>query len=91
MRRFQLHRDRDVSGVSGTGVVAVGTQYMVDANVEFLDGFRLELPAGWCRVTWLTEFSSTVLWRSVEDAMAVHGHGGATRLVWLDDAGGEQQ
>lgn len=70
MRRFELHRDDDVSGISGTGVVAEG--------VEFSDG-RASL-------RWVTgEHRSTVAWDSIESAVAIHGHGGATRLVWLDE------
>jgi hypothetical protein len=68
MRRFQLVRDRDVSGVSGVGVVAEG--------VEFTDGA--------CVVRWHGEHRSTVVWGSVADALAIHGHGGATRVEWVD-------
>lgn len=68
MRTFELHRDTDVSGVSGTGVVAEG--------VVFTDGTTV--------IRWHGQRASTVTWQSVEDAIAVHGHGGATRLAWLD-------
>lgn len=68
MRRFQLQRDVDVSGVSGTGVVALGVAF----------------PDGTCVVRWLGERQSTVVWPSVEDVEVIHGHGGATRIVWLD-------
>lgn len=85
MRRFELHRDRDVSGVSGTGVVAEGIQFDDQMVIAFPDDALEVLPPGWCRIVWLTEFSSTVLWRSVDEAMKVHGHGGATRLVWVDE------
>lgn len=70
MRRFELHRDQDVSGVSGTGVVAEG--------VEFSDG-----P---CVVRWIVgDHRSTVVWQGgVEAVEAIHGHSGATRLVWVD-------
>lgn len=68
MRRFQLHRDHDVSGVSGIGVVAEG--------VEFTDGT--------CVVRWLSDRRSTVVWGSIGDVQAIHGHGGATRIVWTD-------
>lgn len=68
-RRFRLVRDHDVSGVSGVGAVAEG--------VEFTDGS--------CVVRWTAgEHRSTVVWASVEDALAIHGHGGATRVEWLD-------
>lgn len=68
MRRFQLHRDNDVTGISGTGVVAEG--------VEFTPGE--------CVVRWLTETWSCVFYLSKEDVIKIHGHNGSTRLVWLD-------
>lgn len=68
IRRFELHRDADHTGVSGTGVVAEG--------VQFSDGT--------CVVRWKGEAASTVAWASLEHAARVHGHGGATRFVFLD-------
>ena len=68
MRRFELHRDVDVSGVSGTGHVASG--------VVFDDGKVC--------VRWNGRHRSMVLWDSIDAVLAVHGHGGATRLVWID-------
>jgi hypothetical protein len=70
---FALVRDEDVSDVSGTGTVAMG--------VEFGDGTVV--------VRWLGEHPSTVTWDSVGDAIAVHGHQGRTRIVWIgeDDRG----
>jgi len=67
MKTFRLLRERDVSGVSGTGVVAEG--------VQFTDGT--------VAIRWLTERASTVIWANLDDAMAIHGHGGDTRVVWL--------
>ncbi|WP_218717046.1 hypothetical protein [Nocardia sp. MH4] len=66
VRTFEFRRDRDLSGVSGTGVVADG--------VVFDDGTTV--------VHWRGEHRSTVVWPSVEAAIAVHGHDGATRLVY---------
>lgn len=68
LRRFLLVRDHDISGVSGTGVVAEG--------VCFSDGTAA--------VRWRGEKQSTVVWNSIDDAIAIHGHGGATRIEWLD-------
>lgn len=68
MRRFQLHRDEDVTGVSGTGLVAEG--------VAFTDGGAV--------THWLTGIRSTVVWENSEAIEKIHGHGGATRIVWLD-------
>lgn len=67
MRTFRLLRDRDVSGVSGTGIVAEG--------VQFTDGT--------VAIRWLTEKASTVIWANLDDAMSIHGHDGATQVVWL--------
>jgi hypothetical protein len=69
MRRFQLVRDIDETGVSGTGTVAEG--------VMFSDGTA--------SIRWHGERASTVVWASIDDALAIHGHGGLTRLVWLDN------
>ena len=68
MRLFQLHRDQDASGVSGTGVVAEG--------VEFTNGE--------CALHWLSDNPSIGLYPSIEDIKQIHGHGGMTRVVWVE-------
>jgi hypothetical protein len=68
-RRFHLQRHHDVSGVSGTGIVALGVRW----------------PDGTASVRWLGPRPSIVFWDSMADAEAVHGHGGATEIVWHDD------
>ena len=58
-------RDEDQTGISGTGIVAEG--------VEFSDGTVV--------IRWQThgdDHHSTVVWDSLEDARAIHGHGGRT-------------
>lgn len=65
-RPFVLQRDHDVSGVSGTGTVADGVQF----------------PDGSVAIRWRGQRPSTVVWASLADALHVHGHGGATRVVW---------
>ena len=67
-RRFRLIRDRDVTGASGTGHVADGVQW----------------PDGTATVRWRGDRASTVHWDRVADAEAIHGHGGATRIEWID-------
>lgn len=69
-RRFRLVRERDVSGVSGIGVVAHG----------------IEFPDGAVAVRWQTPDMppSTAVWGSVEDVLKVHGHGGPTVVEWID-------
>lgn len=68
-RRFQLHRDTDSSGVSGTGVIAEGVQF---SNNE-------------CAILWLTKRSSIGIYTNISDIQHIHGHGGNTRIVWIDD------
>jgi len=68
VRPFQLVRGKDVTGVSGEGVVAKG--------VQFPDGSAV---LRWC----VGPASSTVIWGSTDEAMQVHGHDGATVLEWL--------
>lgn len=67
-RPFLLFRTRDVTGLSGTGVVAWGCEW----------------PDGTASLRWATEHPSTVAWPSVDDILAVHGHMGATVIKWLD-------
>lgn len=68
MRRFQLVRDHDVSGVSGLGHVADG--------VLFADGKVV--------TRWRAAVAQTCVWDSIDDVERVHGHGGATRVVFID-------
>lgn len=70
IRPFVLVRDTDATGVSGTGVVAEG--------VEFTSGI--------VALRWLSEFPTSVVFhdRGMESVRAVHGHNGATRIVWID-------
>lgn len=69
MRRFVLHRGVDVTGVSGAGDIAEG--------VVFNDGTVV--------LRWGGPHASTVIWPSLGDAMAVHGHDGRTYPRWLDE------
>ena len=70
MRRFELIRDVDVSGVSGTGRIAEG--------VVFSDGAAV---IHWTGHAYPTTTDHP---KGVESVLAVHGHGGRTRLVWVD-------
>jgi len=65
---FVLIRDEDVTGVSGTGVVAEG--------VQFSDGT--------VALRWLSQWPTSVVFhdRGIDGVVAVHGHGGRTRVVW---------
>jgi hypothetical protein len=68
-RRFYLDRHRDISHVSGIGIVAWGVQF----------------PDGAAAIRWHGDHPSTVAWNSVDDAAAIHGHSGATDIRWLDE------
>lgn len=63
-----MERIEDETGVSGTGIVAEG--------VQFTDGT--------CVIRWLTARSSTAVYDSADDLIAIHGHNGRTQLKWLD-------
>lgn len=67
-RRFLLVREEDVSGTSGTGVVAEG--------VEFSSG-RVAL-------TWRSEHEVGSFYANVKTVLRVHGHEGRTTIEWVD-------
>jgi len=69
VRLFHLARKEDVSGVSGTGIVAEGVQF---AN-------------GKCALNWLTRFTSVAVYDDIETLIAIHEHGGRTVVLWLDE------
>ena len=69
MRRFYLERKTDVSGVSGAGKVAEGCQF--DTN--------------WCALIWLTGKAAMSYYPDIETLDQIHGHQGATQVVWIDD------
>lgn len=68
MKRFQLHRDVDETGISGTGIVAEGVMFTNGAVV----------------LSWLTQYTSIGVYENVERVLDIHGHCGKTRLVMVD-------
>ena len=69
MKTFLLVRNEDVSGVSGTGVIAEG--------VEFENGK--------CVLGWLPLYRSVSMYDSVDEMEAVHGHNGRTYIEWIKE------
>jgi hypothetical protein len=69
-RLLHLERDADVSGVSGTGVVAFGCEF----------------PDGTIVLRWDTQVASTVFYSALRDLELIVGHGGRTRIVFDDEA-----
>ena len=69
-RLFVLSRTVDVSGVSGTGIVAEG--------IEFSDGC--------VALRWLGGNPTSVVFHDngIASVEAIHGHSGNTRIVWGD-------
>lgn len=74
MRVGRLVRDEDVTGISGTGIVA--------ELVEFTDGTVVMrwLKAGTARPDHVKP--TTVLHDDVDSVLGLHGHNGATRIEW---------
>jgi hypothetical protein len=68
VRQFRLVRDEDVSGVSGTGVVAEGVIFSTGKVV----------------LSWCSEYRSVTVYDTLSDLQKVHGHEGRTRIEWLD-------
>lgn len=66
IRTFELIRDVDLNGISGTGKVAEGAQ--------FSDGV--------CTMHWVTDYRSTSVYPDVHTLYHIHGHEGASRIVW---------
>lgn len=67
-RLFVLVRDEDVSGVSGTGIVAEG----------------VEFSSGTVALKWTSDWPTSVVFheRGIESVRAIHGHAGRTRIVY---------
>ena len=62
---FYLQRNVDTSGISGTGIVAVG----------------VIMPSGICVLEWCTFHSSVGYYKNIADIEAIHGHEGSTVVV----------
>lgn len=67
-RRFLLVRAEDMSGVSGTGIVAEGVAFSTGKVV----------------LAWIRPPFAIGIFESVFDLMAVHGHQGKTKVRWID-------
>ena len=68
MRRFELFRTEDETGISGIGTIAEGC--------EFHDGT--------CYLSWLTEQQSEGRYPTIERLIGIHGHEGKTTVRWID-------
>ena len=68
IRRFLLVRERDLTGVSGTGIVAEGVLFSGGCSV----------------LQWLREPYAIGMFQSINDLITVHGHEGATHVEFID-------
>jgi len=75
MKIYNLNRKLDITGVSGTGIVA--------EVVEFSDGVCI---VHWIGHMTLSNVSSIVIYNSRADLLAVHGHNGNTVLEEIHGA-----
>jgi len=66
MKTFVLRRLVDVSGVSGTGIVAEG--------VMFHDGQ--------CVLSWFGKVHSLEFFLNADNILEIHGHHGLTSIEW---------
>ncbi|GLZ78175.1 hypothetical protein Afil01_29820 [Actinorhabdospora filicis] len=69
--RVALYREVDVSRVSGCGVIADGAVWDDGSAVIYWRG----------TTSGIRQHESFRHWSEIE---AIHGHGGRTRLVWID-------
>lgn len=67
-RRFHLVREEDVSGTSGTGIVAEGCLFSTGKTV----------------IAWTTRYTSVAMYDSLAELEAIHGHQGKTTITWID-------
>ena len=68
-KRFFLKRRKDLSGISGTGMVALGIQ----------------MPSGKVVIEWLGDMPSETIFSNLEEMLKIHGHDGATTIEWIDN------
>lgn len=74
-RTFTIHREQDITGISGTGHVADGVVF--PDGVTVVRWRDLGGPAAERGVR-----PTTVAFESIDAVEALHGHNGATRIVW---------
>lgn len=66
IKNFYLLRHTDPSGISGTGIVALGVVF----------------PNGQVVFQWVTYRNSIEIYSSMENLIEIHGHSGNTEVVY---------
>ena len=75
MKQFYLVRSEDVSGVSGTGVVAEGCVFT----------------NGKVALAWISPYRSVTVFDSLEEVDQIHGHDGRTKMMWVEGNASQEQ
>lgn len=65
LKEFYLQRDEDITGTSGTGIVARG----------------VILESGKAIMEWCTLHTSVCIYNNIQDVELIHSHEGKTRIV----------
>lgn len=65
MYNFYLKRNEDISGISGTGIVAEGTIFY----------------NGKVALIWKSDTPCISIWDGIDHVMKVHGHNGKTEII----------
>lgn len=68
LKSFYLLREDDESGISGTGIVAMG----------------VILPSGKCVMEWTSFHTSVAIYNNIQDVEIIHGHNGATKIIIIE-------
>lgn len=64
---FYLKRNEDETGISGTGIVALGAEFY---------------PSGVCVLKWITSTSSLGIYDNKNEMLEIHGHEGKTIMIY---------
>lgn len=69
MRNFILDRKQDITGISGTGIIAYGVQWT---------------PGGLCDMYWLGT-KTTGQYPSIDSIKSTHCYNNNASVIWLQD------
>lgn len=67
-RRFLLERQEDLTGTSGTGIVAEG--------IEFSNGTVV--------LHWISQLMAINIYDNIKVCIELHGHDNRTSIKWID-------
>lgn len=65
LQQFYLLRTKDISGVSGCGIIAQGVIFSSNR----------------CVVEWKMPFMTITIFSNIEELKMIHSHGGATKVI----------